>query len=229
MIRLPWTRQPEVATPAIRTIRNRPPTQAAIEAVVLVIDRSSSMSSHDYPPSRLVAAKEAVQTFCSEKRGIDLRDKVAVLDFDVRSREVVGFGASPDELRQQLGAIRTGGSTAMGVALAHAIELLGKEAAPGTVRRIVILSDGRSNSGRDPQDLIPRCQNEGIIVDTVGIGSAQSRDYKKGEPLLRELADRTGGVFVRCDDVQQLIEEYRVLARKKQPASARPPLIRTVS
>ncbi len=217
-MKLPWHK----STPTIQTValtRARTPGVEWIEWVGLLLDRSPSMDATDYPPSRLEAAKQAALAFYNEKYGIDPRDRVAVLQFDGGCQTVAGFGAPAADVWQRVAGIRAGNATAIGRAMEHGIRLLSQEAPADSTRRLVILSDGDTNAGVDPRRLIDRCQREGIMVDAVGIGSPQSRDYRAGEVLLRELAARTGGLFVHCPDVVTLIAHYRQLAQKKRHSS----------
>lgn len=206
------------ANPPIQTLRAAS-GGLQIESVVLLVDRSRSMASRDYPPNRIGAAVQAVQAFHDAKRHIDPRDRIAVMQFNTACTLVVGFGDCGLGLEHQLAIVRASGSTAIGEALAAGTEMLIHEGLPGSVRRIVLLSDGSSNSGPEPLHVLTRCQRERAIIDTVGIGSANSADYRKGEPLLRELAAATGGTFVYCPDIARLVAQYRTLAAKKPPVA----------
>lgn len=212
-----------IQTVAVTTPGNQAaPRRPQIEAVVLLIDRSASMRRHDYPPSRLEATKQAALAFFDAKRTIDLRDRLAVVEFADIPRLVVDFGAPLDVVRRRVATIDGGGSTAIGDAMDYAITLLAQPTTTGTTRRIVILSDGGTNTGLHPRDLVGRCRETQVIVDAVGIGSVAANDYHRGEGLLRELAAATGGTFVYCRDTGQLLAHYRQLAAKKWPAHAAP-------
>lgn len=213
-MKLPWHKDRS----PIRTVSAGPdaaPDGHRIEYVVLLLDRSPSMDARDYPPSRLEAAKDAVLAFYNAKRGIDPRDRVAVLQFDGGCQEVAGFGLAAAEVWRRVDAIRSGGSTAVGLAMQRGLELLGRSAPITAVRRMVVLSDGDTNTRIHPRQVVPQCRKERVIVDAVGIGSTSSADYRSGEQVLKEITAATGGVFVYCPDVQSLIDSYRRLAEKK--------------
>lgn len=95
-----------------------------IEKIVLLLDRSPSMATSDYPPSRLEAAKVAVLTFYNAKRGLDPRDQVAVLQFDRGCQEIAPFGMSPEEVWRRVDTIHPGNATAIGVAIQHGLRSL---------------------------------------------------------------------------------------------------------
>ncbi len=117
--------------------------------------------------------------FVNTKRGLDRRDQVAVLAFDHGCSEVTSFGTPAQEVWQRVHAISAGSGTVIGVGLRHGLDLLSRHV-PEDARRLVILSDGNTNFGVHPRQLLPRCMKEQVIVDTVGIGSPTSQDYRRG-------------------------------------------------
>ena len=133
--------------------------------VVLVIDTSRSMLSEDVAPTRLGAAKLAAQSFLDRAPG-KLRIGLVTFAGDV------SVGAAPthdrERVKQSVASItrwQAGGGTAIGDALARAVELARTSfvepgravqsagAIPGAEGAVTILflSDGRQNRG-----IIPR-------------------------------------------------------------------------
>jgi Ca-activated chloride channel family protein len=108
--------------------------------------------------------------------------------------------------------------TAIGVALATAANRLKESEAESQV--IVLVTDGVSNAGEiDPRDAAALCDGLGIRVYTIGVGTddrvrvpVDGRDPASGrmvtrwrlrqvpidEPLMRAIAERTGGRYFRA-------------------------------
>lgn len=212
-MKIPWTG----SRPTIRTIPVAPAldTSESVEYVALLLDRSSSMSASDYPPSRLDAGKAAANAFYSAKRGIDLRDQIALFAFDDDCRLISPFGDPRTGALEKAAKLRPGRSTAIGQAIDRAARYLASSAPEPATRRLVLLSDGDTNVGKHPRELLPRLRKASVIVDGVGIGSLDAADYRRGQRVLREVAKATGGTFAHCASVDDLLVSYRLLARKK--------------
>lgn len=163
--------------------------------VVLVVDTSRSMLSTDVRPTRLDAAKAAAQTFLERAPGklrvglVTFSGDVSVAAVPTRDRERV---------RRSVGEItrwQAGGGTAIGDALARAVELgqsaFGETAgATGTASKvpenavsILFLSDGRQNRGLlPPAEGASRAAAAGIPVFTVALGTDRPDGGGGGPP-----------------------------------------------
>jgi Ca-activated chloride channel family protein len=183
-----------------------------IELTNLVIDKTGSMRKTDYQPSRLGAAKEAALAFIKRKPVVDGRDRTAVVGFDERAFLVSPFGRHPVEARADMATLSAAGNTCITAGLRMALDLLRAEGKrfPGATLRCVLLSDGEHNQGADPlvDGVVAELERSSVIVDGIAIGGA-------GEKLLREIAARTGGEYLRCQDVGALLRRYDELAAKK--------------
>lgn len=84
---------------------------------------------------------------------------------------------------------------------------------------IVLLTDGRNNAGElHPLEAAKLATDWGIKIYPIGIGSGEARQRMQGifgnfimpsaqtlnEPLLQEIAKRTGGFYARADDAEAL-------------------------
>ena len=153
--------------------------------VVLVLDTSRSMLSRDVAPTRLAAAKQAAQAFLDrapERLRVGLvtfAGDVTVAAFPTHDRA---------QVRESVTAItrwQAGGGTAIGDALARAVEVggdaFGEEGLPaGTGAAdpaespvtILFLSDGRQNRGLIPAEAgAAVAKRAGIPVYTVALGT----------------------------------------------------------
>lgn len=127
--------------------------------VVFLTDTSSSMSLGGEAGglTRLAAARrtlaEALKTV--EAMGPDIVARSLVFDTDVRE-------ATPEDLAEAKGRL-----SALGTALDEAL----KRNAAANVLRVVLLSDGASNTGPDPTLVAETLGNQRIPVVAVGFGS----------------------------------------------------------
>jgi Mg-chelatase subunit ChlD len=75
--------------PAKRQIHSHGTATVAIERLVLVLDRSDSMGTPDYPPTRLDAAIEAAQEMIQIRAKRDPRDQVGIVWFNGTAQVLV--------------------------------------------------------------------------------------------------------------------------------------------
>ena len=205
--------------------------------VVLVVDTSRSMLSRDVAPTRLDAAKAAARAFL-DRAPAKLRVGLVTFSGDV------SVAAAPthdrERLRRSVAAItrwQAGGGTAIGDALARAVEL-GKDAfaEPGTARTrdgvrrangevaILFLSDGRQNRGLlPPRDGASLAAEAGIPVFTVALGTDRpdggaGNGFGYGgfsrvpdRATLRAISEATGGEYFAARSADGLRSAYRDL------------------
>jgi Ca-activated chloride channel homolog len=142
----------------------------------------------------------------------------------------------------QLNALPDG--TAIGVALANAASRLKDSQAKSKVA--VLVTDGINNAGEiDPLSAAAVCEGLGIKVYTVGVGGSKGlvnvpmptppnpltgrsemryvqMQLPVDEPLLRSIAQRTGGRFFLATDPQSLRQIFREIDRlEKTPLQIR--------
>ncbi|MCF7958011.1 MAG: VWA domain-containing protein [Phycisphaerae bacterium] len=86
-------------------------------------------------------------------------------------------------------------------------------------KAIILLTDGRCNAGeRSPEEAAKLAAKDGIKVYTIGIGSGEpiqqqsffgmtiNREPELDEPLLKNIAELTGGFYGRAGDAKALAE-----------------------
>jgi len=208
--------------------------------VVLVVDTSRSMLSTDVRPTRLDAAKQAATRFLER---VPDRLRVGLVTFSGD----VSVGAVPtrdrERVRRSVAEIsrwQAGGGTAIGDALARAVEL-GRSAfgetggatgveskVPENAVSILFLSDGRQNRGLlPPAEGAARAAEAGIPVFTVALGTDRP-DGGGGPPgsfsggfggfnrvpdreTLRAIAEATDGEYFAARSAAALESAYRRL------------------
>lgn len=164
--------------------------------VILVMDISGSMNATDIEPTRLTAAQEAGGILVDE---LPEGFRVALVTFATGVQTRVMPTHDREALRTALAALRANGGTAMGEAIAHALEIteLDEAAAQAPANGatptptptpsrtgddepspyvIVLLSDGANTAGGvDPEDAADRAAEMGIPVFTIALGTANGR------------------------------------------------------
>jgi Ca-activated chloride channel homolog len=140
-------------------------------SIMLATDISTSMKATDVAPNRLVAAKRAARAFVGE---VPPRVNVGILAFNRVPRVL----QSPTRDRQAVDAaidrMDASGTTATGDAIDAAVRVL-RHAKGERGRRppsaIVLISDGKATSGRDPVVAAQAARKLRIPVYTVALGT----------------------------------------------------------
>jgi Mg-chelatase subunit ChlD len=157
-------------------------------AVVLVLDRSGSMSG-----SRIEAAREAAS---ATRAALPYGSEIAVVAFDSDARVAVTLRDVSDEAEIQKGidTITPGGGTDLYPALdlAHAILTHTQLSS----KHVIVLSDGMSPYDR-VEDIARTIRKDGMTISTVAIGDADTR-------LLGSIADIGHGRMYATADVSAI-------------------------
>lgn len=192
--------------------------------IQVVLDTSGSMAAEDFQPdNRLAVAKRVVSDFIAERTG----DRIGLTVFSGSALTRSPLTTDRRMLDTLVGSVEiteamTG--TAIGVALANGAARLKDSAAESRV--IILVTDGVNNTGAiDPASAAAVCDGLGIRVYTVGVGTQgevmvplRTRNRITGrvevqrvpmmdqldEPLLRRIAERTGGAYFRATDADSL-------------------------
>lgn len=175
--------------------------------LVLVIDKSGSMSQGQYGISKVELAKEAA---IRSVEVLNKNDMIGVIAFDDAVQWVVKT-QKPDDadaVQDAIGTIRAGGGTQ----ILHPLEeaYLSLKDANAKLKHIILLTDGQAEkTGYEP--LIKKINEAGITLSTVAVG--QSADIR----LLEALAAGGGGRFYLTDafsDIPKIFVKETFLAGK---------------
>ncbi len=189
--------------------------------IVLAMDVSTSMLARDLYPDRINASKDIATEFVSQRRS----DKIGLVVFAGESFTQCPLTNDKRTLVTLMNEIETGlieDGTAIGNGLATAVARLSESDARSRV--VILLTDGVNNSGEvSPQMATEIAKQYGIKVYTIGVGKegmakypvqtpwgVQLQDVKVeiDEPLLKEIAQSTGGKYFRATDNTKLAEIY---------------------
>ncbi len=138
-------------------------------ALVLVIDKSGSMSSED----RLDLVKEAARATAAT---LDPSDELGVIAFDSRPYVLVRLQPAKNRLRiaGNIRRLSAGGGTNAVPALRESyLQLAGSRA---LVKHVILLSDGQSPEA-GLSSLLGDMRDADITVSTVGVGAGAGKDF----------------------------------------------------
>ena len=178
----------------------------------IVLDGSESMAASDYKPTRLEAAKNAVNSLVTK---INVKNNVGVVLFETGATTISYLTPIKEKTLDSISLIQQGsGATAIGDGLSLGIDMV--SSIPDKKRVIILLSDGIQNSGLvTPQQAIQYALINNVQIHTIGIGSEKPvylRDDIYGEPqyaeldetTLRDIAASTGGSYFKSLDEETL-------------------------
>jgi Ca-activated chloride channel family protein len=185
-------------------------------AIVLAVDVSSSMLAEDFAPSnRLDVARDRSVAFVRGRR----YDRIGLVSFAGEALTKVPITTDYAVLEQAILDLRIGeldDGTAIGTAIAVAANRLRR--AQGRSKVVVLLTDGENNRGRvDPRTAAVAAKEFGVRIYTIGVGTQgearlpigrgpegqlryQMMPVRIDEPLLRDVAQSTGGRYFRATD-----------------------------
>ena len=177
-------------------------------ALMLVIDKSGSMSGGDYGISKMELAREAA---IRSTEVLNKDDRIGVLAFDDAYKWVVEPQGLDDltKIQNAIGSIRSGGGTQILPPLEVAYDAIQK--LDTKLKHIILLTDGQAEkSGYEP--LIEGLRENGITLSTVAVGrSADSL-------LMKALAYGGRGRYYETDeftDIPKIFAKEVFLAGKK--------------
>lgn len=216
------------------------PSQEA--TVILALDVSGSMRADDVEPSRLEAAKAAARVFVEKQPPavrigvVSFSDSAAIVQAPTKDRAAVL--AAIDRLSPQRG-------TAIGRGILASLDAIFEGSAtqptpsprdsPGLAIRpptptptpvpagtfapavVVLLSDGQSNVGPRPLDVIDQAATRGVRVYTVGLGKpegavlrVEGRSVRVAldEETLKRMAQATAARYFKADSQADLVTVY---------------------
>jgi Ca-activated chloride channel family protein len=208
--------------------------------VVLAFDVSASMAADDMAPSRMEAAKAAASSFVRRQpegvvvglvafsdSGISVqvptRDQDAVLAAIARldpsrgTSLTQGIGAAVDAIVDAEDGVR-GYYTSRSPAPDTPPVAVGPGSHDWSV--VVLVTDGEATADRDPLAGANAAAAQGIRIHTVGVGSAAGAildiegfrvHTRLDEPMLRAIADRTGGTYHHASSADELHAIYETL------------------
>jgi Ca-activated chloride channel family protein len=155
--------------------------------LVFLVDVSGSMDSAD----KLGLAKQSLQILTEN---LSDRDTVALVTYAGDSRVILPRTGADQKARilSAIDQLHSGGGTAMASGMDTAYELAAQNLKPGTISRVIVLTDGDANIGPHSMseilDIIGQRAKAGVALSTIGFGMGNYRDA-----LMEQLADKGNG------------------------------------
>ncbi|MBL6591517.1 MAG: VWA domain-containing protein [Flavobacteriaceae bacterium] len=201
----------------------RTKTSSGID-IVIAVDISSSMLAQDLKPNRLEALKTVASQFINDR----INDRIGLVIYAGESYTKTPVTSDKDVVIKSLFDITFDGiiedGTAIGMGLATSVNRLKESKAKSKV--IILLTDGVNNSGFiDPSTAADLAANFEIKTYTIGLGTNGNArapvalnpngSFRFGmtkveidEELLKNVANKTGGLYFRATDNKKLEEIY---------------------
>jgi Ca-activated chloride channel family protein len=204
--------------------------------VIIAMDVSNSMLAEDIQPNRLTRAKQALTRLIDN---LD-NDKIGLIVFAGDAYTQIPVTTDYISAKMFLAAINPDMVPKQGTAIGAAINLGMRSFSPGEgkSKAMIIITDGENHED-DPVSIAGEASKTGIVIHTIGIGSAEGvpvpvtingkRDYLKDkdgntvitkldEDILKKIAISTGGNYVRASNSNIGLDEIfgEIKKMKKQ-------------
>ncbi len=217
--------------------------------IILTFDVSGSMRADDMKPNRLEVAKIAARAFI-DKQPPNVR--IGIVAFSDNAAIVQSPTTDRQALEEAINRLQPQRGTAIGRGILASLDALTDapvQLASTQPRRwessltlptptptptplprgeyapavIVLLSDGESNVGPPPLEVVQQAEDRGVRVFTVGIGSPEGVVLNVGgrnvrvrldEKTLKAIAERTNGRYFKADTEQDLKSVYENLSTR---------------
>lgn len=199
--------------------------------VILAFDVSTSMKADDLKPSRIDAAKQAASTFVRKQPSTV---KIGVVAFNDNAFVMLQPTGVQDDVLAAIDRLTAQGGTSLSEGMFASLgaiagksitipenaseeDLLSLDIGHFSSAVIVMLSDGEHISRVDPLDVAQLAAGAGVRVFPIGIGRPGGTTLTVegyhvatalNEPLLKEIAGATDGVYLRAEDEAQLVDTY---------------------
>ena len=174
--------------------------------VGIMIDASTSI--HTRFQFEQQAAKEFLLQVLKSRR-----DRAFVMGFDVTSYVTADWTNDPDKLESGIDTLKPGGGTALFDAVYTAChdKLLPERGEEPVRKAIILLSDGDDNQSHAYlSDAIKECERADTIIYAISTNWEPTRG--RGDRILEQLADQTGGQVFFPPDAQDMGVSFQNIA-----------------
>lgn len=183
------------------------PTQVATSTqldrdICLVLDRSGSMLG-----TKIADLKIAVSAFLDSLDSTLAQEQVALASYSTSSRLDERLTFDYDNIRRSARSFQASGFTAIGLALQDGLRAMNDgRRRPFALPIIVLMTDGRHNTGIEPIIPARSAANQNITVHTITFGG--DADFRR----MRDVANATGGQHFHAPDAAALNRIFRQIA-----------------
>ena len=194
--------------------------------IVLLLDLSSSMQEEMGSGqslktttvaggrTRMDAVKDAVKTFIRTRRD----DRIGLVVFSDNPYVISPLTFDHEYLLHYIDFVddkllQGEGQTAIGDGLALSDYVLSRQATPTSRGHqvVVLFTDGESNRGREPVDVLKEAKDAGIRVHVVGVDLEMDVKEKPAVQMLVAAVEDAGGRYFNADSERDLIAASRTI------------------
>lgn len=167
----------------------------------LVLDHSGSMHG-----KKLASVKEAVKLLIDH---LSPNDYISVVMFSDKAETIIPSmpARDPRGMKAAIEPIRVRGGTNMARGMQAGLDELGRQDMPHAIKRMILLTDGRTIGGKKCRQLANVAREAGVTIYPLGIGSDWDED------LLDDVGRLSGGVeasFIRRPDDAMSVFQQQV-------------------
>lgn len=200
--------------------------------IVLALDLSESMAALDFKKqgrvvNRLEAVKGVVQDFVAGRSG----DRIGMVVFGTHAYTQLPLTRDYNTVASMLDRLEIGAAgerTAIGDAIGISLKRLADIESKSNV--IILLTDGQSNTGElSPETATEIATEKKVKIYTIGVGTRGKAPFLVRDPLfgeryvyqrvsideetLKAIAEKTGGLYFRAEDLEGLQQIYATIDR----------------
>lgn len=194
---------------------------ATYSQAVIALDVSNSMLAQDFKPNRLESAKIMINMLLSQTS----QQRLGLVAFTSKAYLQCPITTDTVALKNLTSSFSTQSVPYQGTSISAALELASQMLAPYSGKKaVILLSDGEDHFPQDIQHAVSVARDNEINIIAVGIGNPegelipiqtpQGKEYKKdkqgnpvltklNEKVLKDLAQQTGGVYIRYNGEQK--------------------------
>ena len=172
--------------------------------IALVLDVSGSMNDF----GKFDALKKALKVFLNELDSLPQEEHVSLSVYSTTARKLVDMTSDFDAIRSAFAKEKASGFTAIGLGLRTGLDSIANDplSREFTFKEVILMTDGIHNTGISPELVAPEAAAAGITVHTITFGNGAN------QPLMKKVAEITGGIHLHADSNQQLIDVFREIA-----------------
>ncbi|MCF8231400.1 MAG: VWA domain-containing protein [Bacteroidales bacterium] len=205
--------------------------------LIVALDVSSSMNARDIKPSRLDRAKQAISSLIDRLSG----DRIGIIVFAGQAYTQLPITTDYSAGKMFLSNVDSDIVPTQGTAIGNAIDLAMDSFTDNDhSKAIIVITDGE-NHDQNAMEMAQKARGKGINVHTIGMGlpdggpipiynNGEMKGFKKdrqgntvvsklNEQLLRELAEKGGGMYVRANNTKAglnaIFEEINKMEKKE--------------
>lgn len=173
-----------------------PPSEKTTVApldLVFVVDSSGSMSWNDAEGMRVKQTQKIIDS-------LDKDDRAAIIDFSSTATLLQDLTFDHEAAKESIVNVANGGTNILDAISLGTMELV-NNARSEAKKIIILLSDGE---GRYSHDVSHFAKERGVMIYTIGLGEEGNSN------LLREIANITFGKFFYSEEVDDLVEAFKI-------------------